>query len=983
MANNNNMKKNNNNGSGNRKKTGTSPVSRTSTLHARSASKVSRKKSSKRSAKNAKVSQGIPMKNEIQLVASFGLMLIMMLSNFGLCGMVGVWLSSFFFGIFGCVQYVMPIAFFLMVTVLLANDYSMLAMKKCGAGFVILTMISSYAQLIYQQDVKEFYDLFAVAASDHRAGGILGGGIGLLLKSWFGMPGAIVIISCILFLALILLTQRSFVGFFRQGVKEWQNLLKEVVEKQRQAAKERATAKDRLREKQCEEKLKEMEEKKAEKKAGKKEEAAFDSTDEMQAQDRENNEKTPGRQRNLKKKKPDIRIHIPLFTSEDEVKKKDSLKELHPEVYPFTAEDGKTEAFDGSLDFSVFTLHGDNTQEIIPENDLNQETGEIAIVEEEKKTFSKGLPEEIALSGIPETKEIVMEHEPEEHEPEEYVREESEPEEIELVEPMPEQLSTEKETETVSISEHKVPEKENAPIPDKKENAAAEVSINRAPTPAPAQVPTRRKAEKEEYIFPPMHLLVREKQNLPADYDKNLKETAMKLQSTLESFGVRVTITDISCGPTVTRYEMFPEQGTKVSKILSLTDDIKLNLAASDIRIEAPIPGKAAIGIEVPNKQNMTVHFRELVDNRVFQNFRSKLAFAVGKDIGGKIVVADLAKMPHLLIAGATGSGKSVCINTLIMSILYKARPSEVKLIMIDPKMVELSTYNGIPHLLIPVVTDPKKASGALNWAVAEMTDRYKKFTETGVRNIEGYNKKVDELIASGQVNEEKLTRMPQIVIIIDELADLMMVAPGEVEDAIVRLSQLARAAGIHLVIATQRPSVNVITGLIKANVPSRIAFSVSSGVDSRTIIDMNGAEKLLGKGDMLFYPSGYQKPVRVQGAFISDAEVSQVVDFLKENEDVAVYDTTVSEKIENKIKNSSISSERDEYFEAAARFIMEKDKATIGMLQRMFKIGFNRAARIIDQLADAGIVGPEEGTKPRKILMTPEQLDTYFEENL
>ena len=343
--------------------------------------------------------------------------------------------------------------------------------------------------------------------------------------------------------------------------------------------------------------------------------------------------------------------------------------------------------------------------------------------------------------------------------------------------------------------------------------------------------------------------------------------------------------------------------------------------------------------------------------------------------------MADLAKMPHLLIAGATGSGKSVCINTLIMSILYKASPTEVKLIMIDPKMVELSTYNGIPHLLIPVVTDPKKASGALNWAVAEMTDRYKKFTECSVRNIEGYNKKVDELIASGEVDGDKMTKMPQIVIIIDELADLMMVAPGEVEDAIVRLSQLARAAGIHLVIATLRPSVNVINGLIKANVLSRIAFSVSSGVDSRTIIDMNGAEKLLGKGDMLFYPSGYQKPVRVQGAFVSDAEVSKVVEFLKENEDVAVYDDKVSETIENKIKNNSTSKDKDEYFEAAARFIMEKDKATIGMLQRMFKIGFNRAARIIDQLADAGIVGPEDGTKPRKILMTPEQLDQYFEE--
>ncbi|WP_242964243.1 DNA translocase FtsK [Eubacterium sp. An3] len=910
------------------------------------------------------------MKNEIQLVASFGIMLIMMLSNFGLCGVVGVWLSSFFFGIFGCVQYVMPVAFFLMVTVLLANDYSLLAMKKCGAGFVVLTMVSAYAQLICRQDVREFYDLFTVAATDRGAGGILGGGISLLLQSWFGTPGAIVIISCILLLALILLTQRSFVGFFRQGIARIRKAWKEAEEKRRQAARERATAQDKLREKQCEEKIKEMEEKKAEK------EAASKDGEELQSQT--DGRRASGNARRAaakKRKQPDIRIHIPLFTPEDEVKKKDSLKELHPEIYPFTEEDGKTDAFNGSLDFSSLSLNEETARELFSDEPAGEK-------------------QDIFTAGFSETSPVESEEMTGSAAP---VREECQT----VVHDMDEQVQgtvSENKIQKApeALEEETIQEAPKAAAGNAGKNAQAGSLVSgpadstsdagatsAQPASAPSNPPLRRQAKKEEYIFPPVNLLVTEKQKLPADYDRTLKETAMKLQSTLESFGVRVTITDISCGPTVTRYEMFPEQGTKVSKILSLTDDIKLNLAASDIRIEAPIPGKAAIGIEVPNKQNMTVHFRELIDNRVFKNFKSRLAFAVGKDIGGKIVVADLAKMPHLLIAGATGSGKSVCINTLIMSILYKARPTEVKLIMIDPKMVELSTYNGIPHLLIPVVTDPKKASGALNWAVAEMTDRYKKFTETGVRNIEGYNKKVDELIASGQVDEEKMNRMPQIVIIIDELADLMMVAPGEVEDAIVRLSQLARAAGIHLVIATQRPSVNVITGLIKANVPSRIAFSVSSGVDSRTIIDMNGAEKLLGKGDMLFYPSGYQKPVRVQGAFVSDAEVSQVVEFLKENEDVAVYDTEVSEKIENKIKNGSISSERDEYFEAAARFIMEKDKATIGMLQRMFKIGFNRAARIIDQLADAGIVGPEEGTKPRKILMSPEQLDAFFEENL
>ena len=991
MANQNNAKKNNGSASGGRKRAGTSAAAKTSSLKTRSTGRTSGKKSSGRSSRKTKISQGIPMKNEIQLVASFGIMLIMMLSNFGLCGVVGVWLSSFFFGIFGCVQYVMPVAFFLMVTVLLANDYSLLAMKKCGAGFVVLTMVSAYAQLICRQDVREFYDLFTVAATDRGAGGILGGGISLLLQSWFGTPGAIVIISCILLLALILLTQRSFVGFFRQGIARIRKAWKEAEEKRRQAARERATAQDKLREKQCEEKIKEMEEKKAEK------EAASKDGEELQPQT--DGRRASGNARRAaakKRKQPDIRIHIPLFTPEDEVKKKDSLKELHPEIYPFTEEDGKTDAFNGSLDFSSLSLNEETTRELFSDEPAGEKQdiftagfSETSPVESEEMTDSAAPVREECQTVMHDMDEQVQGTVSENE-----IQEAPEEKTIQEAPKTAEKKTVQEEPETTAEKMVRNVPKAAAGNAGKNAQAGSLVSgpagstsdagaTSAQPASAPSNPPLRRQAKKEEYIFPPVNLLVTEKQKLPADYDRTLKETAMKLQSTLESFGVRVTITDISCGPTVTRYEMFPEQGTKVSKILSLTDDIKLNLAASDIRIEAPIPGKAAIGIEVPNKQNMTVHFRELIDNRVFKNFKSRLAFAVGKDIGGKIVVADLAKMPHLLIAGATGSGKSVCINTLIMSILYKARPTEVKLIMIDPKMVELSTYNGIPHLLIPVVTDPKKASGALNWAVAEMTDRYKKFTETGVRNIEGYNKKVDELIASGQVDEEKMNRMPQIVIIIDELAALMMVAPGEVEDAIVRLSQLARAAGIHLVIATQRPSVNVITGLIKANVPSRIAFSVSSGVDSRTIIDMNGAEKLLGKGDMLFYPSGYQKPVRVQGAFVSDAEVSQVVEFLKENEDVAVYDTEVSEKIENKIKNGSISSERDEYFEAAARFIMEKDKATIGMLQRMFKIGFNRAARIIDQLADAGIVGPEEGTKPRKILMSPEQLDAFFEENL
>ncbi len=505
----------------------------------------------------------------------------------------------------------------------------------------------------------------------------------------------------------------------------------------------------------------------------------------------------------------------------------------------------------------------------------------------------------------------------------------------------------------------------------------------------PASDPEEIRAEIEEqpapkeYQFPPLSLLRKGSGRSQGDSDEYLRSTAQKLHDTLHNFGVNVTITNISCGPTVTRYELQPEMGVKVSRIVSLSDDIKLNLAAPDIRIEAPIPGKAAVGIEVPNRENSPVMLRDLLQSREFTEAQSSLSFAVGKDIGGKPVVADIGKMPHLLIAGATGSGKSVCINTLVISLLYKSTPDQVKLIMVDPKVVELSVYNGIPHLLIPVVTDPKKAAGALNWAVAEMTTRYNTFAEYRVRNLEEYNKKIEGMkVPEGETPPEK---MPRIVIIVDELADLMMVAPGEVEDAICRLAQLARAAGIHLIIATQRPSVNVITGLIKANMPSRIAFSVSSGVDSRTILDMNGAEKLLGKGDMLFYPQGYQKPARLQGAFVSDEEVSSIVEFLKEENPV----NTGSEEVQQQVNAAGMMSlsqggeERDSYFQEAGKFIIEKDKASIGMLQRMFKIGFNRAARIMDQLADAGVVGPEEGTKPRKVLMSQEEFEAYIEESL
>ncbi len=496
----------------------------------------------------------------------------------------------------------------------------------------------------------------------------------------------------------------------------------------------------------------------------------------------------------------------------------------------------------------------------------------------------------------------------------------------------------------------------------------------------------KQEGKTAKYHLPPLSLLNKGENKAGVDTAKSLKETALRLQQTLSTFGVKVSITDISQGPAVTRYELQPEQGVKVSKIVNLADDIKLNLAATDIRIEAPIPGKAAIGIEVPNKENSAVALRDLFESTEFKSFPSNITFAVGKDIGGQTVVADIGKMPHMLIAGATGSGKSVCINTLIMGILFKANPEDVKMIMIDPKVVELSVYNGIPHLLIPVVTDPKKAAAALHWGVAEMTDRYKKFADMNVRDLKGYNKKIETY--KPVEGEDTPIKMPQIVIIVDELADLMMVAPGEVEESICRLAQLARAAGIHLIIATQRPSVDVITGLIKANMPSRVAFAVSSGVDSRTILDMNGAEKLLGKGDMLFYPQGYAKPARIQGAFVSDKEVADVVDYLKNQAIGNLYDNSIEETIESIGSSQShsgasqMADERDTYFMEAAKFIIDKDKASIGMLQRVFKIGFNRAARIMDQLAEAGVVGEEEGTKPRKVLMSMEQFENFIEES-
>ena len=480
--------------------------------------------------------------------------------------------------------------------------------------------------------------------------------------------------------------------------------------------------------------------------------------------------------------------------------------------------------------------------------------------------------------------------------------------------------------------------------------------------------------EVNVYKYPPISLLTPPKPTLAGENaGLELKQNADTLVDTLKSFGVQTRIVDIHRGPTVTRYELQPSAGVKISKITGLSDDIALNLAAAGVRIEAPIPGKAAVGIEVPNKNVDIVTMRELVETKDFDESQSKISFALGRDIAGNVVIADIAKMPHVLIAGSTGSGKSVCINSIIMSLLYKSSPDEVRILMIDPKVVELGIYNGIPHLLIPVVTDPRKAAGALSWAVTEMLKRYKIFADNNVRDLKGFNEFAKAT--------EGMDPLPQIVIIIDELADLMMAAPNEVEDSICRLAQMARAAGMHLVIATQRPSVDIITGVIKANIPSRIAFAVSSQVDSRTILDGAGAEKLLGRGDMLFYPSGTPKPHRVQGCFVTDKEVEAVVDYIK-NAIKADYDEHIIEEIEKNApvpKGESSSSggsveATDEMVERAIDCVIEAGQASTSYLQRRLKLGYARAARIIDEMEELGIVGPFEGAKPRAVLMSKEQ---------
>ena len=822
---------------------------------------------------------------EIAIWVIGAVMLIIELGNFGLCGAVS-YVSNFFFGLFGIIEYVLPVAVMFAAFFLHINEYKRRAVNKVVFGSFVLLCIGMIGQLAAGIDKYDFTKLFMEGFQDKLGGGIVCGSLAYLLQAAVGQIGTYIIIVAAIIICIVLFAEVSVIDMFR-GVIE---TISDV----------RADGKE------------------------------YEERDE---------EIIPAG----KKKRTSGYEHI--------------AKEDYPdEKDPVFAQRKKTSVLD-----SISVLPSDADKGILPAKKetklpLNEEVHEITM------TYDLDLPGE--------------------HMP--VAEKEEKPDK-----PRRKRKATARQNTVPTVlaeaEEQSMAKEMKSSVPDMK-NTALHMENKTAAT--VENVSAKEIGNSDHtYQFPPLELLKKGKTQT-AEKEDLIRHNAIKLQEVLKSFGVNVTMTNYSCGPSVTRYEMVPEQGVKVSKITGLADDIMMNLAAQSIRIEAPIPGKSAVGIEIPNTKRSGVGFRELIDTEKFIKHPSKIAFAVGKDIEGNVVVEDIAKMPHLLIAGATGSGKSVCTNTLIMSILYKARPDEVKLILVDPKQVELKVYNGIPHLLTPVVTDPKKAAGALNWAVAEMTKRYQMFSECNVRNIQGYNEKVREVQESGKVDEDALEKMPQIVIIVDELADLMMVAKAEVEEAIVRLAQLARAAGIHLVIATQRPSVDVVTGLIKANVPSRIALSVSSGVDSRTIIDSVGAEKLLGNGDMLFYPTMYPKPLRVQGAYISDDEVMNVVEYLKAQNGETTYNEEVTTQITSSagssttaIGNGASDDDRDEYFVQAGKFIIDKNKASIGMLQRMFKIGFNRAARIMDQLFEAGVVGPEEGTKPRQVLMSEEQFEQYIDE--
>ena len=915
------------------------------------------------------------LKRNITILGITGVLgIVLFLANFGIIGTVGDALSGFFFGLFGSLWYVLPLVIITICFIVLFKPYSKSLIVGSVGLYFGLGFIFALAQTKSAEKIA-FVECFLAGLNDHK-GGILTLWPASFLVSLLGKPGTWIFTILVVVASLVALIGFGNLVDLSDRVNEWADSdeRQERIEYRRQR---RAEA-----------------------------EALADERRQARASEREASAKVPRVENKaygvefttLKENKPEINIP-PVEISMPEIK----MPTEEPVTPQFTAtpasftdniQEITAESLRARAAATPAPVVKDDLFELVDQNLTNNiQADDADLFGIERRTvnpinFESNPNNSLVADGnrlVYESPEEKFAREQREKREKEKFQQSLASNVVDYMDYVPEPIDTpvkstvQRRVEPVPES---IPEPVPEPVPEPILEPIPEPIPQLAPEPAPRPVakPAAPKPNKK-YVLPPIDLLNKPSGKVKSTSSEDLDATRDKLENTLRNFGVDAKVTDVTMGPSVTRFEIEPAVGVKVSKIVNLSDDLKLNLAVADIRIEAPIPGKSAVGIEVPNKEAAAVPFREMVECPEFLANKSKIAFGAGRDIAGAPIISDIAKMPHVLIAGATGSGKSVCINTIIMSILYKATPDEVKMLMVDPKVVELSVYNGIPHLMLPVVTEPKKASAVLQSAVVEMENRFKLFAEYGVRDLAGFNQKRAE---------ENIAPMPQIVIIVDELADLMMVAGKEVEESICRIAQLARACGMHLIIATQRPSVNVITGLIKANMPSRIAFAVTSGIDSRTILDMVGAEKLLGKGDMLYFPQNLNKPIRAQGAFVTDEEVSRVVKFLKENNEPAEADEEMVKRLEQ-AENQSVKIDGnmggtdqtdavDQLLVDAGRFIIEKNKASIGSLQRQFRVGFNRAARIMDQLCANGVVGPEEGTKPRMILMTLDEFDAYVE---
>ena len=948
-------------------------------------SSAGRKRAEKRtSATGRKSSSPVPKSDlsEIILWIMIALSALMFISCIGVGGVFGSYLSTFLFGIFGLVAYVFPIFLLFLTFFLLANPENSFALKRgLGLGLILLDLDIVLELLREGSFPSGALAAMQYARSYHTGGGLIGGFFTAYSVRFLGLAGAYIFVLLLLVISLILVTEKSILDKLREG----QSRLS--VRAEDTSREYRIRRQIRLEEKKAkrEEHLAELEARQTQamEEAQAAREARRQTSRDAMLHDMTVTDKGTGDGRFSRKAEgvdfKNARVDAPQANQE---LKTDEVREVHINIFDENDRaqvDRLSLTSQNALSKQPLTIHEEEDAPASNEEVIFH-TSKASAVKMDRGSFHTSKASAASRDENP-VKLTELNPGSEQDDEDSLGDDYADAQAV-----SPERLMAKSGSASSDRGRKEIP---GADLPGALSSGAAG-SLAAIRHEDAALEGSRAKLPREAYSFPPISLLSRDKSGPSGNRRTGLEKTAHKLETVLHNFGVNAHVTDVSVGPAVTRYEIQPEIGVKVSKIVNLADDIKLNMAASDIRIEAPIPGKAAVGIEVPNKETQLVSFRDLMESQEFRREKSNIAFALGRDIGGKVMISNIAKMPHLLIAGATGSGKSVCINTIIMSILYKAHPDDVKFIMIDPKVVELSVYNGIPHLLIPVVTDPKKAAGALNWAVREMTDRYQKFADAGVRDIKGYNShirngKITQVI-NGQETEVVTEKMPQIVVIVDELADLMMVASSEVEEAICRLAQLARAAGIHLIIATQRPSVNVITGLIKANMPSRVAFAVTSGVDSRTILDMVGAEKLLGKGDMLYFPQGIPKPLRVQGAFVPDDDVARVVDYItSHNEKTQGMEEEIQRQIEENPGmtaidgNGSPGDDRDPLLEEAGRIIIQSGRATAGGLQRQLKIGFNRAARIMDQLAEEGVIGESEGTKARKVLMSMDEFDQLF----